>query len=192
MKKPGKSQRLEEADYLRAALDGVTPLPHPNRAQTAKAPPHPVPVQRLRDERAALADSLRESSDWDSGIETGEELVYVRPGLPSSTLRKLRRGHWVIQAELDLHGLTSTEARETLAEFLGSCIRHGLRCVRVIHGKGLRSKNREPVLKYRVAGWLMRKDEVLAYCQARRTEGGSGAVVVLLKGGSRKGKVERT
>jgi DNA-nicking Smr family endonuclease len=93
-----------------------------------------------------------------------------------------RRGHWAIQDAIDLHGLTSPEARTLLAEFLASCVRRGLRCVRIIHGKGLRSKNREPVLKRKVAHWLMQRDEVLAYCQARRTEGGGGAVVVLLKG----------
>ena len=97
--------------------------------------------------------------------------------------RMLRRGHWVIQDEIDLHGLTAPEAHALLAAFLAASLRRGLRCVRVIHGKGLRSKNREPVLRNKVARWLMQRDEVLAYCQARRTEGGSGAVVVLLKAG---------
>ena len=101
-------------------------------------------------------------------------------------MRKLRRGHWVIQDELDLHGFTVPDARELLVEFLALCARKGLRCVRIIHGKGLRSKNRQPVLKQKVANWLMRRDEILAFCQARPTEGGGGAVVVLLKGGRRK------
>jgi DNA-nicking Smr family endonuclease len=114
--------------------------------------------------------------DW----ETGEELQFLRPGLPRLTLRQLRRGRWVIQDEIDLHGLTTAEARPLVAHFLNHCRRAGLRCVRVIHGKGLRSRNREPVLKAKVARWLMQREEVLAFCQARPTEGGAGAVVVLL------------
>jgi len=97
-------------------------------------------------------------------------------------LRRLRRGHWVIQEELDLHGLTVNEAHALLSSFLNQCVRRGLRCVRIVHGKGLRSKNREPVLKRKVAGWLIQREEILAYCQARQADGGSGAVVVLLKG----------
>jgi DNA-nicking Smr family endonuclease len=91
----------------------------------------------------------------------------------------------VLQDQLDLHGLTVVEARELLIMFLNECRRHDARCVRIIHGKGLRSKNREPVLRNKVASWLMQRDEVLAFCQARRADGGSGAVVVLLKAARR-------
>jgi DNA-nicking Smr family endonuclease len=182
MKKHPTKPAAEDLELLRASLSDVTPLPRANRAEIATDPPRPFAVQRLRDERAALADSLNPFVPWDSGLETGEELSYLRAGLPTLTLRKLRRGHWVIQDEIDLHGLTTPEAHALLATFLAGSLRRGLRCVRVIHGKGLRSKNREPVLKNKVARWLMQRNEVLAYCQARRTEGGSGAVVVLLKG----------
>lgn len=132
-----------------------------------------------------LADSLSDAEPWTEGFETGEELVYLRPGITPQTLKKLRRGHWVTQDVLDLHGLTVAEARPLIAAFLAHCRRQGLRCVRVIHGKGLRSKNREPVLKRKVANWLVQREEVLAFCQARQTEGGGGAVVVLLKGATR-------
>jgi DNA-nicking Smr family endonuclease len=179
-----KSDR-DDAALFQASLADVTPLPRLNRAQHAKPRPHPVAAQRERDERAALAESLHIESPWDSGFETGEELTFLRPGLPSLTLRKLRRGHWVIQDEIDLHGLTSPEARALLSAFLNDCMRRGARCVRVVHGKGLRSKNREPVLKHKVARWLAQRDDVLAFCQARRTEGGSGAAVVLLKSGTK-------
>ncbi|HEX6004329.1 MAG TPA: Smr/MutS family protein [Burkholderiales bacterium] len=182
MKKASSKPPAEEIDLLRATLADVTPLPRSNRARIASPPPRPIAAQRLRDERAVLRDSLSPLSPWESGLETGEELVYLRAGLPALTLRKLRRGHWVIQDEIDLHGLTTPEAHALLATFLAASLRRGLRCVRVIHGKGLRSKNREPVLKQKVGRWLAQRDEVLAYCQARRTEGGSGAVVVLLKG----------
>lgn len=167
-------------------LRDVTPLPPLNRAPVDKPRPQPIAEQRLRDDRAVLVDSLSGEDAWEAGMETGEELSFLRPNLAANTLRKLRRGHWALQDELDLHGLTVAEARPLLVEFLNHCLRNGLRCVRIIHGKGLRSKNREPVLKRKVAHWLMQRDEILAYCQARRAEGGGGAVVVLLKGGARK------
>ena len=165
---------------FRALVPDVTPLPKRNRARLQGRRAEPIAVQRLLDEQAVLRDSL--ALHPEGTYETGEELSFLRNGLPASTLRKLRRAHWVIQDELDLHGLRSPEARALLAEFLSDCLRRGLRCIRVIHGKGLRSKNREPVLKRKVANWLMQRDEILAFCQARPTEGGSGAVVVLLKG----------
>ena len=185
MKKHDKADGHEEAELLRDSLSDVTPLARPNKAQVGRPRPRPVPTQRLRDERAVLEDSLSDHAPWDSGFETGEELVFLRQGLPPHTLRKLRRGHWVIQDELDLHGLTSPDARALLIAFLNYSMRRGLRFVRIVHGNGLRSKNREPVLKHKVGTWLMRRDEILGFCQARRTEGGGGAVVVLLKSGSR-------
>ena len=112
----------------------------------------------------------------------GDEPNFLRPGLSRQVLRKLRSGTWVIQNQLDLHGLDRHEAREALAGFIARCVKRGVRCVRVIHGKGLGSKNREPVLKTKVKHWLAQREEVLAYCQARPVDGGSGALVVLLKG----------
>jgi DNA-nicking Smr family endonuclease len=171
----------DDGDVFEKLFSNVTPLPDHGRVIHSAPRRKPVPEQRLRDERAALADSLSDHITWDIGIETGDQLVYLRNGLSQQTLKKLRRGHWVIQAELDLHGLTTVEARETLVHFLNACLRRGARCVRVIHGKGLRSKNREPVLKTKVANWLIQRDEVLAFCQARQVDGGGGAVMVLLK-----------
>ncbi len=167
---------------LAELLPDVTPLPRNNRAPIAKAPPAPDAAQRVRNEREVLEASLSDNDPWEAGFEIGDELNFLREGLAGDTLRKLRRGHWKIQGELDLHGLTVAEARPVLVEFLNCCLRDGLRCVRIIHGKGLGSKNRMPVLKRKVAGWLMQRDEILAFCQARRTEGGGGAAVVLLKG----------
>ena len=177
--------KTHEAELFRASVSDVTPLRHSGKAVLERPRPRPVPEQRLRDERAALRDSLSDHVAWEIGLETGEELSFVRNGISAQTLRKLRRGHWVLQDELDLHGLTTLEARQLLVEFLNHCARRALRCVRIIHGKGLRSKNREPVLKQKVANWLMQREEILAFCQARRADGGSGAVVVLLKGGTR-------
>ncbi len=173
-------------DALWELLPDVTPLPALNRALIANQPPPPVPAQRLRDEQQALAESLSFDDPWEAGLETGEELRFLRGGLATDVLRKLRRGHWKIQRELDLHGLTVAEAAPVLTGFIAHCLADGVRCIRIIHGKGLGSKNGEPVLKRKVASWLARREEILAYCQARRTEGGAGAAVVLLKGNARK------
>jgi DNA-nicking Smr family endonuclease len=184
-KRPVKSDSADGGVFEKL-FSNVTPLPAHGRVIHPAGRRQPIPHQRLRDERAALHDSLSDHIVWDIGIETGEELVYLRNGLSPLTLRKLRRGHWVIQDELDLHGHTTLEARESMVRFLNSCLRNGSRCVRIIHGKGLRSKNREPVLKTKVANWLIQRDEVLAFCQARQVDGGSGAVIVLLKGAKRQ------
>lgn len=183
MKKPRKATVTpDEVELFRASVSDVTPLPGHGRARPERPLPQPIPAQRLRDDRQTLEESLSNQDPWDSGIETGEELSYVSNGVGAQILRKLRRGHWVIQDELDLHGLRVEEAHELLVSFLNQCVRRGMRCVRIVHGKGLRSKNREPVLKRKVAGWLMRRQEILAYCQARQADGGGGAVMVLLKG----------
>ena len=186
MKKHSVAHHCDETALLRELLADVIPLRDHGRVVHARPKRRPVAEQRLRDERAALADSLSDPVTWDVETETGEELVYLRHGLSRQILRKLRRGHWVTQDELDLHGHTSAEARALLAKFLSACIRGGRRCVRIVHGKGLRSRNREPVLKTKVANWLIQRDEVLAFCQARQADGGGGAVMVLLKGEGRK------
>jgi DNA-nicking Smr family endonuclease len=179
-RRPPRDESRDDVAF-QALLSDVTPLRPSNRIAAERARPRPVPAQRLRDERETLEESLSDWTPWDAGYETGEELVYARPGVPAHMLRKLRRGHWAIQEVLDLHGYTSPEARTAVVEFLAHCKREQLRCVRIIHGKGLRSPNREPVLKRKLAGWLMQRDDILAFCQARRAEGGGGAVVVLLK-----------
>jgi len=164
------------------AMRDVVPLGRAARVEQQRPRPAPVPLQRLRDERQVLLESLTDRAHPDLGTATGEELLYVRSGVPSSVLRKLRRGYWVVRDELDLHGMTSPEARLATAAFIAECVQHGTRCVRIVHGKGLRSRNREPVLKRKLSHWLMLRDEVLAFCEARPADGGSGAVVVLLRG----------
>jgi len=180
MHKPGAPAR-DAAEVFRAAFSDVTPL-RQSRMLIERPRPRPLPVQRQLDERAVLRESLRNESAWEIGLDTGEELSFIRRGIDARTLSRLRRGHWVIQDDLDLHGSNAREAHALVTQFLAQCARRGLRCVRIVHGKGLRSRNREPVLKRKVAGWLMQRDDVLAFCQAPRPDGGSGAVVVLLKG----------
>ncbi|MFY9317784.1 MAG: Smr/MutS family protein, partial [Burkholderiales bacterium] len=131
--------------------------------------------QRQRDEAAALAESLNGPPLDDDVLETGESLSYLRAGMARETLRKLRRGHWTIQDGVDLHGMTREQAAAVVVDFLNRCLARGLRCVRIVHGKGL------GILKTKLAKWLPQREEVLAYCQAPANEGGGGALLVLLK-----------
>ena len=164
---------------FRAAMEGVTPLVC-EYAYFEPKPPRPIARQHLRDEVAALAESI-DPPLLDLHLEGGDEAAWRRQGISQSTLRDLRRGRWVVQAQLDLHGLTRIEAREALVEFLLACREREKRCVRIVHGKGLGSPGREPVLKKLVHGWLAQRREVLAFCQARPADGGAGAVIVLLQ-----------
>ena len=170
--------------FRRAVADAI-PLPPSNRADIARPRPKPVAHQRRADEQQVLVDALSDPWDWEAAVSTGEELFFARPGVPTAAVRKLRRGGWVIKGELDLHGHTGEEARVALAGFLNRCMLEDRRCVRIIHGKGLGSKNRLPVLKNKVRHWLMQREDVLAFCQARTVDGGAGAVIVLLKSSSR-------
>jgi DNA-nicking Smr family endonuclease len=170
-----------DADLFRKSIGDVCPLPPSDKAAPALPLPLPIPLQHLADEQAALAESLSDEFNVDTLLDTDATLSYARPGIGADVLRKLRRGHWVIQGQLDLHGMRRDEAREALAEYLRNAVKRGVRCVRIIHGKGLGSVNREPVLKNKVRSWLVQKEEVIAFCQARGDEGGAGAVVVLLK-----------
>ncbi|HMM54969.1 MAG TPA: Smr/MutS family protein [Candidatus Desulfobacillus sp.] len=176
---PRRAPSEEERALFRQAVSGAEPLKHDKVHHEPPLPPA-VPRQRRRDELAALAASLQ-PDPLDLALEGGDEPSWLRPRLARGVLRDLRRGRWVVQAELDLHGANRDEARELLADFLAGALRRGQRCVRIIHGKGLGSPGREPVLKGLVRGWLIRRGEVLAYCQARAAEGGSGALLALLK-----------
>lgn len=179
---PPSSIDEDEAVLFHEAVKGARPLQQA-RAHFPTPKPRPTPQQFLRDERQALRDSLSDAYIPAHEMESGEELLYLRDGHSPDILRKLRRGHWVVQEQLDLHGMVVEEARTYVAEFLAHCKKRGARCIRIIHGKGLGSRNREPVLKHKLRGWLMQRDEVIAYCQAREVDGGGGAVVVLLKAG---------
>ncbi|MDR2239291.1 MAG: Smr/MutS family protein [Zoogloeaceae bacterium] len=170
----------DERTLFRAAISGAKPLTH-DKVHHEPPPPPAVPKQRRRDEAAALIESLQ-PAPLDLRLEGGDEPVFLRPGLARAVLRDLRRGRWVTQDQLDLHGATRDEARLLLADFLAHALRRGLRCLRVVHGKGLGSPGREPVLKGLVRNWLAQREEVLAYCQARAAEGGAGALMVLLRG----------
>lgn len=168
----------EDRALFRAAVRGVKPLkqpqPPPERARS-----RPRAASRRADDARVLVDSLAlDAHDLD--VETGDELGFRREGISESVLRRLRRGEYAIRDEIDLHGMTQDEARAALGAFLAEAVSQGQRCVRIIHGKGLGSGHRGPVLKSAVNRWLRRHGAVVAFCSARRNDGGTGALYVLL------------
>ena len=172
-----KAQR----SLFQAAAGLVTRLHHQPKANLRPAPPDPHPKQRLLDEAAALREALSDEVDVSSLLDTDEHLSFRRPGVGIDVAQKLRRGEWSIQRQVDLHGLRTDEAREALGSFIREAHKQGIRCVRVVHGKGLSSPGKTPVLKDKVHRWLVQKSEVVAFVQAPRAHGGGGALVVLLQ-----------
>ena len=177
----------DELQLFREAVQDVKPLTRGalsrEKIQATKRQ-RPAPLARFsRADRLAV---LKESLDGETGdpaLAAGDELVYHRAGVQMSVLRKLRRGQYRVQAEIDLHGLTVAEAKNVLREFLADALHRQYRCVRIIHGKGLRSGHRGPVLKGAVSSVLRRVGAVVAYVSARQVDGGTGAVYVLLAEG---------
>jgi DNA-nicking Smr family endonuclease len=177
-----RREREREANLFRTTVGEVAPLRTAARVSTPLPRPQPIAHQRLADDEAALQESLSDEFSIDTLLQIDEDLSFVRGGIGPDVLRKLRGGGWVTQDQLDLHGLRTDQAREALSQFVRDSMKRGMRCVRIIHGKGLGSLGKKPVLKNKVRNWLVQKDEVLAFCQARAADGGSGALMVLLKG----------
>ena len=175
-----------ERDLFASTVGQVIALRKAAAPPPARPRPAPVARQRQRDEAAALVESISDEFNAESLLETDDALSYRRSGIGIDVVRKLRRGVWVIQAEIDLHGLRRDQARERIDAFLRDAAREGLRCVRVVHGKGLGSPGKEPVLKARVKSWLVQRSEVLAFTHARPADGGHGALLVLLKPGAKR------
>ena len=177
------SARAEKELFSRA-VGRVLALPPQHRpghkAILQRARPAPVAEQQQRDELAVMKEALSDGFDVETLLHTDETLSFRRPGMGPDVCVKLRRGNWSIQRQLDLHGFRREAAREALAAFIRDASKAGLRCVRIVHGKGLGSPGKAPVLKGRVQSWLIQKQEVLAFVQARPAEGGAGALVVLL------------
>ncbi len=175
-KKPSKA----DIDLFRNTVGDVLPIAD-DRVPPTHRRTKPIPRSRQQDDaqvmRVLLAD-LHDSAE----LETGDELLYLRPGLQHGVFRKLRRGQISVGAELDLHGMTVAVARQALHEFLRRCAGDGIRCVRIIHGKGYGSQQRRPILKNKLNHWLRQWDSVLAFCSTPPRDGGTGAVYVLLKG----------
>jgi hypothetical protein len=179
--------RLEAAQKAEAerhmfvrAVGAVKPIPAKARVLDLGKRPEPRPLQQDLDDQAALQESMSDEFDVSTLLDVDDQLSFRRPGIGTDITRKLRKGEWSLQGQLDLHGLRSDEAREALGQFVRDAKRMGWRCVRVVHGKGLGSPGKEPVLKSKVQRWLVQKNEVLAFVQAKPSDGGAGALVVLL------------
>ena len=180
-----EAERRERAErnLFRDAVGPVQALAgqHHDRHWALPELPQPLPLQHWLDEERVLRESISDDFDVSTLLDTDDQLSFRRPGIGVEITRRLRAGHWSIQRQLDLHGLRVDEAREALGEFIRLAHRTGMRCVRVVHGKGLGSPGKNPVLKSRVQRWLVQKSEVLAFVQARPMDGGAGALVVLLQ-----------
>ena len=172
----------DDPDIFRRAVPDAKPLRSTARAEPTARKPRPKASFSRADEREVLRESLEADIDT---MESGnaDRLHFRRPTVGRRTMRQLARGKFAIQDEIDLHGMTVSEAKPRLADFIENSVRSGRLCVRIVHGKGLGSGQRGPVLKNKVNHWLRQWDSVLAFVSARQVDGGTGAIYVLLEGG---------
>lgn len=177
-RRAGEDAAAEDTALFREATRDVRPLAHDRHPLESAKPPARARFTRA-DRLAILQESLAAPAE-DPALAGGEELSFARPGVQPSLLRKLRRGQYRVEAEIDLHGLTVSDAKAALRHFLARALERGARCVRIVHGKGLRSGPRGPVLKQAVNATLRRSERVLAFVSARAVDGGTGALYVLL------------
>ena len=173
---------LVDRDLFARTVGRVHPLPDRGLAEVDLPRPAPEPRQRELDEQAALAATLSDEVTLESLLLTDDGLSFRRPGIGPDVVTRLRRGQWALQGQIDLHGHTRDEARQALADYIHECHRRGMRCLRVVHGKGHGSPGKQPVLKAKVQRWLAQCAEVIAFAQATGPQGGAGALVVLLAG----------
>ena len=171
-------KHLDETDsrLFRESVQDAEPLDL-DQAEPYRQRPPPVPIAQPAD----LEDKKDRAELSETEVETHDFLFFARAGIQKRVLSDLQRGYIEVELELDLHGLTTVYAREILDDFLGECARRRVRCARIIHGKGYRSEERQPVLKRKVHYWLRLQEQVLAFCSATRRDGGTGAVYVLLR-----------
>jgi len=188
--KAAAAKARTEKDFFSLAVGPIKPLPakhlpghRAHRLHLPTAQAAPIAVQHQLDELAVMREAISDKFDVETLLDTDDALSFRRPGMGLDVTRKLRRGDWSIQGQLDLHGLRRDDARESLSQFIKDAHKTGWRCVRVVHGKGLGSPGKTPVLKGKVQSWLIQKNEVLAFVQAKPAQGGAGALVVLLAPG---------
>ena len=175
-----EQRRLAEQELFSRAIGATQPLRRVAAVPLSPEPPAPIPLQHQLDQQRVLRESISDEFDVTTLLDVDDAMSFRRPGIGTDVTRKLRAGEWSIQRELDLHGLRSDGAREALGAFIRGSHKQGLRCVRAVHGKGLGSPGKQPVLKTKTQRWLIQKNEVLAFVQAKPAEGGAGALVVLL------------
>jgi DNA-nicking Smr family endonuclease len=179
-----EKKRRAEKELFANSVGRVSPLVAEKKANLLPELPPPIPAQKNLDDQAVLREAL--SDEWDTGslLDTDEALSFRRPGVGIDVVRKLRKGEWSVQKQLDLHNLRTEEARDALGKFIRESHKNGIRCVRVVHGKGLGSPGKVSVLKPKVQSWLIQKNQVIAFVQATPAQGGAGALVVLLQAGA--------
>ncbi len=183
-KEEAEKKRRAEKELFSSSVGRVKPLVIEKKANLVPDLPAPIPAQKQLDEQAVLREALSDEWDTSSLLDTDESLSFRRPGIGVDVVRKLRKGEWSVQKQLDLHNLRTEEARDALSVFIRECYKNGIRCVRVVHGKGLGSPGKVSVLKPKVQSWLIQKNQVLAFVQATPMQGGAGALVVLLQAGA--------
>jgi len=169
-----------ERNLFTRAVGKVAPIANQERVWSPPQRPSTRPLQQDLDDEAVMHESMSDEFDISTLLDVDDQLSFRRPGIGTDITRKLRKGEWSIQGQIDLHGLRSDEARNAMGQFIRDAKRMGWRCVRVVHGKGLGSPGKEPVLKSKVQRWLVQKNEVLAFVQAKPSDGGGGALLVLL------------
>ena len=169
-----------ERNLFTRAVGKVAPISQPERVWSPPQRPLPRPIQQDLDDESVMHESMSDEFDITTLLDADDQLSFRRSGIGTDVTRKLRKGEWSIQGHIDLHGLRSDEARNAIGQFIRDAKRMGWRCVRVVHGKGLGSPGKEPVLKSKVQRWLVQKNEVLAFVQAKPSDGGGGALLVLL------------
>jgi DNA-nicking Smr family endonuclease len=176
-----QAKRAEaERNLFTRAVGKVAPIANQERVWSTPQRPSTRPLQQDLDDEAVMHESMSDEFDISTLLDVDDQLSFRRPGIGTDATRKLRKGEWSIQGQIDLHGLRSDEARNAMGQFIRDAKRMGWRCVRVVHGKGLGSPGKEPVLKSKVQRWLVQKNEVLAFVQAKPSDGGGGALLVLL------------
>ncbi|MCB1985739.1 MAG: Smr/MutS family protein [Burkholderiales bacterium] len=169
----------DDKALFRAAMQDVAPITASDKTILKPLKPEPVPRRKSTCEQFCEFDT--DTSEFTLEIEAGDGWSFIRPGVSRQTLRRLKRGYWPIQDSLDLHGFTQEAAKRQMEAFLNGAQKRNFRCVQIIHGKGLSSKDRTPVIKNNIGNWLAQHQIVLAFCQAGPENGGGGAVMVLLK-----------
>ena len=174
-----KKPSQEDIELFRRSIGATRQLGQDKAARFHKQPP---PRPRIRPDFEDIPADPGFSDGFDAGtVAADEALFFTRPGVQQRQLQRLKRGQLSIGAELDMHGMTTAIARNTISQFISGCRDRNIRCVRIIHGKGYGSKGDAPILKNRLNSWLRQHHDVLAFSSTPRQDGGTGAVYVLLR-----------
>ena len=173
-----KNLSPKESDLFRQSIGDVRVIKNDKILLKDERKPKPFPKNQALIPDHVLMDFV--GPDFETlGID--DSLSFTAPGLQKNVLKKLRNGFFGLDAEIDLHGLTSSEAKQQLLLFIHHCVENGRRCVHIVHGKGYRSPDHQPVLKNNLNAWLRQHHDVQAFCSTPPKSGGTGAIFVLLR-----------